>query len=181
MRSRARGAAFLRARHIAAREKGTAHLIRHIAWHRRQGRKVRASRGGVAHFAALHVSSGTKRAGAGAAAEFGDVALLHKPIHSAYLRSPWIRQRDVDEGASEGSLRGGLSGPLDFPLTGRENRGDAADPARSSFYFCRFSTLFVLHSIHETKTHPTAYFPPGQTRRVGSVPFLDYPSTPFCC
>ena len=96
--------------------------IRHIAWHRRQGRKVRASRGGVAHFAALHVSSGTKRAGAGAAAEFGDVALLHKPIHSAYLRSPWIRQRDVDEGASEGGLRGGLSGPLDFPLPGRAGR-----------------------------------------------------------
>ena len=134
MRSRARGAAFLRARHIAAREKGTAHLIRHIAWHRRQGRKVRASRGGVVHFAGLHVSSSTKRAGAGAAAEFGDVALLHKPIHSAYLRSPWIRQRDVDEGASEGSLRGGLSGPLDFPLTGRAREGRR----------CRSSTLFVL-------------------------------------
>ena len=40
---------------------------------------------------------------------------------------------------------------------------------------CRFSTLFVLHSIHETKTHPTAYFPPGQTRRVGSVPILASP------
>ena len=76
---------------------------------------MRASRGGVEHFAALHASSGTNRAAAGDAAEYGGVSLLHKPINSAHLRSPQTRQREVDEGASEGR-RGRLEGgPLGAP------------------------------------------------------------------
>ena len=72
---------------------------------------------------AFHANSGRNRAGAGAAAEVGGGALLNQPIDSKFLRSPRIRQREVDEGASEG-CRGQLEGgPLGVPPFSSHRQG----------------------------------------------------------